>query len=80
MRQTTRLLIVGLMVTVVAFEARPARADDSDGEIVPHVRSANPTEAGLLRDLRRSRIRRRIWITMAAAQAVYLIAIVLWPH
>src|SRR6266404_2169386 len=31
-----------------------------------HVRSANPTEAGLLRDLRRSRIRRRIWITMAA--------------
>jgi hypothetical protein len=45
-----------------------------------HVRSANPTEAGLLRDLRRSRIRRHIWITMAAAQAVYLIAIVLWPH
>jgi hypothetical protein len=45
-----------------------------------HVRSANPTEAGLLRDLRRSRLRRRIWITMAAAQAVYLIAIVLWPH
>jgi len=44
------------------------------------VRSANPTEAGLLRDLRRSRIRRRIWITMAAAQAVYLIFIVLWPH
>src|SRR6266403_1968931 len=39
------------------------------------VRSAEPTEAGLLRDLRRSRIRRRIWITMATAQAVYLIAI-----
>jgi len=44
------------------------------------VRSANPTEAGLLRDLRRSRIRRRVWITLAASQAVYLIAIVLWPH
>jgi hypothetical protein len=44
------------------------------------VLSANPTEAGLLRDLRRSRIRRRIWITMAAAQAVYLIFIVFWPH
>src|SRR5712692_760559 len=43
-----------------------------------HVRSTDPTQAGLLRDLRRSRIRRRIWITMAAAQAVYLIAIVLW--
>src|SRR5882724_434257 len=34
----------------------------------------DPTEAGLLRDLRRSRIRRRIWIAMAAAQAVYLVA------
>jgi len=44
------------------------------------VRSTEPTEAGLLRDLRRSRIRRRIWITMAAAQAVYLIFIALWPH
>ena len=44
------------------------------------VRSAEPTEAGLLRDLRRSRIRRRLWIAMAAAQAVYLIAIVFWPH
>lgn len=44
------------------------------------VRSTDPTEAGLLRDLRRSRIRRRIWITMAAAQAAYLIVIVFWPH
>jgi hypothetical protein len=44
------------------------------------VRPTDRTEAGLLRDLRRSRIRRRIWITMASAQAVYLIAIVLWPH
>jgi len=44
------------------------------------VRSASPTEAGLLRDLRRSRIRRRIWITMAAGQAVYLMFIVFWPH
>jgi hypothetical protein len=43
-------------------------------------RSTDPTEVGLLRDLRRSRIRRRIWIAMAAAQAVYLIAIVFWPH
>jgi len=44
------------------------------------VRATNPTEAGLLRDLRRSRIRRRIWIGMAAAQAIYLIVIVIWPH
>jgi hypothetical protein len=45
-------------------------------ELAP-VRPSNPTEAGLLRDLRRSRIRRRIWIGMAAAQALYLIAPVL---
>ena len=54
---------------------RPA----STAETLP-VRSTDPTEVGLLRDLRRSRIRRRIWIAMAAAQAVYLIAIVFWPH
>lgn len=47
---------------------------------LPAVRSTSPTEAGLLRDLRRSRIRRRIWIGMAAAQAIYLVAIVFWPH
>ena len=44
------------------------------------VRSTHPTEAGLLRDLRRSRVRRFIWIGMAAAQAIYLVAIVIWPH
>ncbi len=44
------------------------------------VRSTDPSEAGLLRDLRRSRLRRRIWIAMSAAQAIYLIAIVFWPH
>lgn len=43
-------------------------------------RSADPTQAVLLRDLRRSRIRRFVWIGMAAAQAVYLIAIMFWPH
>jgi hypothetical protein len=44
------------------------------------LRTKDPTQAGLLRDLRRSRIRRRIWIAMAAAQAIYLVAIVFWPH
>ena len=43
-------------------------------------RTSDPTQAILLRDLRRSRIRRRIWIAMAAAQAIYLVAIVFWPH
>lgn len=42
------------------------------------IRPSNPAEATLIRDLRRSRIRQRIWITMAAAQAVYLIVITFW--
>lgn len=46
----------------------------------PALHPADPTEAGLLRDLRRSRIRRFVWIGMAAAQAAYLVAIVIWPH
>jgi len=43
-------------------------------------RPRDPMEAGLRRDLRRSRIRQRIWIAMAAAQAIYLIAIAFWPR
>ena len=34
---------------------------------------AEPTAADLLRDLRRSRIRQRIWIGLAAAQVVYMV-------
>ena len=45
----------------------------------PDSRPRDPMATGLLRDLRRSRIRQRIWITMAAAQAIYLIAIAIWP-
>ena len=55
------------VVPVVVTETAPIRPKD-------------PAEAILIRDLRRSRIRRRIWIGMAAAQAVYLVAIVFWPH
>ena len=40
----------------------------------------NPTEAGLLRDLRRSRIRGFVWIGMAAAQAIYLIVSMIRPN
>src|SRR5258706_2745587 len=40
------------------------------------VRPTNPTEAALLRDWRRTPIRRRLWIGMAAAQAIYLVTIV----
>jgi len=37
-----------------------------------------PEEAEVRRDLRRSRIRQRIWITLAAAQGVYLIVTAVW--
>jgi hypothetical protein len=40
----------------------------------------NPTEAGLLRDLRRSRIRGFVWMGMAAAQVIYLIVLMIQPH
>jgi len=36
-----------------------------------------PTTADLLRDLRRSRIRQRIWIGLAAAQVLYMVAMAL---
>ena len=44
-------------------------------ELVP----PDPTTADLLRDIRRSRIRQRIWIGLAAAQVAYLIAATFWP-
>jgi hypothetical protein len=34
---------------------------------------AEPTAADLLRDIRRSRLRQRIWIGLAAAQALYMV-------
>ena len=39
-----------------------------------------PTTADLLRDLRRSRIRQRIWIAFAAAQILYMAAMAFWLH
>jgi hypothetical protein len=38
---------------------------------------AEPTAADLLRDIRRSRIRQRIWIGLAAVQVIYLVFAVL---
>lgn len=38
------------------------------------------TAADLLRDIRRSRIRQRIWIGLAAAQVAYLVAAAVWLH
>jgi hypothetical protein len=38
---------------------------------------AELTAADLLRDIRRSRIRQRIWIGLAAAQILYMVAMAL---
>jgi hypothetical protein len=46
---------------------------------VREVASRDPMAADLVRDIRRSRIRKRIWIGLATAQVVYLILIVFWP-
>ena len=39
----------------------------------------DPTAAYLVRDIRRSRIRQRIWIGLATAQVIYLIVMMFWP-
>jgi hypothetical protein len=46
---------------------------------VREVPPADPMAADLVRDIRRSRIRKRIWIGLATAQVVYLILMVFWP-
>ncbi len=48
-------------------------------ELLPPA-SSDPTSADLLRDIRRSRIRQRIWIGLAAAQIAYLVVAVIWLH
>jgi len=48
MRQTTRHLIVGLMMIGVTSAGRPARADDLDAETVRHVRSSNASIVALI--------------------------------
>jgi len=54
---------------------KPAPLPAQPLELVP----PDPTAADLLRDLRRSRIRQRIWIGLAAAQVAYLIVATFWP-
>jgi len=46
---------------------------------VRELRAADPTAADLLRDIRRSRMRNRIWIGLATAQVAYLIVMMFWP-
>jgi hypothetical protein len=38
------------------------------------------TASDLVRDIRRSRIRQRIWMTLAAVQVAYLVAAMFWIH
>jgi hypothetical protein len=52
-----------------SFNLQPVQAPQP--ELKPP--TADPTAAGLLRDLRRSRIRQRVWIGLAAAQVAYMI-------
>ena len=46
----------------------------------PQMAAAELTAGDLLRDLRRSRIRQRIWIALATAQIAYLAAAMFWLH
>ncbi len=51
--------------------------------VVPEVRSdvsTDPTPADLVRDIRRSRLRLRLWVGIAAAQIAYLIVLTFWPR
>jgi hypothetical protein len=38
------------------------------------------TAADLIRDIRKSKIRQRVWIAVAAAQVAYLVAAAIWLH
>ncbi len=61
----------------------PSRSSAPRPVIVPapavEKAKADPTAADLLRDLRRSRIRQRIWIGIATAQVAYLALMTFWP-
>jgi hypothetical protein len=52
---------------------RPAALSAEKREVM----DGEPTTADLLRDLRRSRIRQRIWIGLATAQILYMVALAL---
>lgn len=52
---------------------QPVAAPAAKLEAAVEALSKEPTAADLLRDLRRSRIRQRIWIGLAAAQVVYMV-------
>lgn len=49
-------------------------------EQIQYLKVEEQTAADLLRDIRKSRIRQRIWIGVAAAQVAYLVAAAIWLH
>lgn len=57
---------------MVSLEPVPVADQPSEHE------TGDPTAADLLRDLRRSRIRQRIWIGLAVAQIAYLLVASFW--
>jgi hypothetical protein len=48
MTQTARSLMVGVIMTGLVCAARPARADDTDGPTIPHVRSSDALIVALI--------------------------------
>ena len=48
--------------------------------VAEEMKVAELTSADLMRDIRRSRIRQRIWMGLAAAQVAYLVAAMFWIH
>ena len=54
---------------------QPMAIPEEKREALAEALVKEPTAAELLRDLRRSRIRQRIWIGLAAAQVVYMVLI-----
>ena len=62
-------------------DARPINLKPAPVPVEPQqVAVAELTSADLLRDLRRSRLRQRIWIGLAAGQVAYLVAAMFWLH
>ena len=58
---------------------RPSVAPAPVAVEAPKLLPADPTTADLLRDIRRSKIRRRVWIGLATAQVAYLVVAAFWP-
>ena len=60
-----------------AAPVRPVNLQPVTVSVERQVLKGEPTAADLMRDIRRSRIRQRIWIGVAAVQIVYMVALAL---